>query len=65
MQADVRREKKYIHELHQFLTREFERNVELENNIEHQSRSIADLEVERQRLEKKSSDQDDRLRQFK
>ncbi|XP_069677411.1 myosin-11-like isoform X3 [Periplaneta americana] len=64
LQADVRREKKHVYELHETLSREHERNVELQNNIEHQSRSIADLEVERQRLEKKSSYQDDRLRQF-
>ncbi|XP_069680061.1 A-kinase anchor protein 9-like isoform X4 [Periplaneta americana] len=36
----------------------------LQADIRHQSRSIADLEVERQRLEKKSSYQDDRMRQF-
>jgi hypothetical protein len=64
LEESIRQDKEHIHEMQERLTQEHEWRIELQCRIEHQSQSTVDLEEERDRLQKLSSDQENHLRQF-
>nr|CAD7438205.1 unnamed protein product [Timema bartmani] len=64
LELNLRKEKKRLHEMREVLNNEQRHNLELQNRIGLQSQSMADLEVQRDILQRRSSYHESRIHEY-
>nr|CAD7398285.1 unnamed protein product [Timema poppensis] len=64
LESNLRKEKKRLHEMREVLNNEQRHNLELQNRIGLQSQSMADLEVQREILQRRSSYHESRVHEY-
>nr|CAD7428850.1 unnamed protein product [Timema monikensis] len=64
LESNLRKEKKRLHEMREVLNNEQRHNLELQNRIGLQSQSMADLEVQRDILQRRSSYHESRVHEY-